>query len=224
MGVGLGSVQLRMAVRAFCVLYGAALLLILAPRMTHGQGAVPVAPDASGRFSASAVDWARFDRLAAIARETPTADRLADVARALRAGVPPEAGHMSPLDWHCLACAWYAYHYPALRGRPYLRADLPALEGEELYALARKGYKIGPEQAARIHARLLSMLGIPAEVVTGLVRGAAIDRRRLGCEPGRHDVDARGHRRLPAGAARRVASRSRVLPVFQRSRRASWRF
>src|SRR3954451_6498407 len=113
--------------RAVYSAMAAALLLVGAPRLVRAQEQVPIAPDAPTHFSAYAVDWSRFDRLAAVARDTAAADRLTDVARALKAGVPPEAGRMSPLDWYCLGSAWHAYHYPSAKGKPYFRTDMSAL-------------------------------------------------------------------------------------------------
>lgn len=175
--MGLGSNRKwRMVQTILLTALIAGLTALGAPRSVCAQEQVPVAPDAPPRFSAYAVDWARFNRLASVARETAASDRLADVARALRASVPPEAGRMSPLDWYCLGSAWHAYHYPVGKGRPYLRTDISALEGEELYTLLRKGYRLGPNDAARINARLLTMLGVPSEALTGLVRDKGIDR------------------------------------------------
>jgi cell wall-associated NlpC family hydrolase len=50
------------------------------------------------------------------------------------------------------------------------------MEGEELYSLQRKGYRLNAEQAARIDSRLLTLLGVPSELMTGLIRGKGVDR------------------------------------------------
>ena len=115
------------------------------------QEEFPIAPDAPTHFAAYSIDWSRFDRLVSIAKETAPADRLSDVARSLRSNVPPEAGRLTPLDLFCLANAWIAYHSPPNSGKPILR-DPGGMEGEELYLLLRKGYRISSEQAVRIDA------------------------------------------------------------------------
>jgi hypothetical protein len=148
--------------------------LLAAPSILPAQEPAPLAPDTAPK-AAAAIDWSRFDRLAAVAKETPDADRLTEVARTLRSNVPGEAGRMSPLDWYCLGTAWCAYHYPVGKGKPLVR-DVSIMEGEQIYAIARKGYRLNAEQAERIHVRLLSMLGVPTEEMTGLVRGSGIDR------------------------------------------------
>ena len=153
---------------ALCIFSGA-------PAVLYAQEQIPVAPDSTPHSVRLVVDWARFDRLAEVARETAASERLTDVARSLKANVPGEAGRLSPLDWYCLGNAWCAYHYPVGKGRPILR-DTSAMEGEEIYALLRKGYRLNAEQSARIHARLLSLLGVPSELMPGLVRGHGVDR------------------------------------------------
>ena len=67
----------------------------------------PLAPDVPLKPNAYSVDWARFGHLAEVARDTPPAERLADVARALKSNVPAEAGNLSPLDWYCLGNGWW---------------------------------------------------------------------------------------------------------------------
>ncbi len=158
--------------RVFPVVAACAILLA-SPRILPAQENAPIAPDSVPKIVA--VDWSRFDRLAAVARETPDADGLREVARSLRSNVPGEAGRMSALDWYCLGTAWCGYHYPAGKGKPLVR-DVSLMEGEQLYAICRKGYKLNGEQAERIHVKLLSMLGVPSEEMTGLVRGSGIDR------------------------------------------------
>ncbi|HLJ57064.1 MAG TPA: C40 family peptidase [Chthonomonadaceae bacterium] len=159
--------------------HGALSALVVAAVLAAGRAAAqekaPPAPDAPPKFSSYAVDWPRFDRLAEIARGTPATERLSDIARALLAAVPPEAGRLTPLDRFCLGAAWSAAHRPPAKGRVYYR-DMSGLEGEELYGLERKGYRIAGEQAARIDARLITMLGVPSEVMTGLVRDSGVDR------------------------------------------------
>ncbi len=161
--------------RAACAALAAVGLFTGVAGRLRAEGAAPVAPDTAPRPSEIRVDWDRFDRLAEVARQTGASDRLTDVARALKGNVPGEAGRLTPLDWYCLGCSWCAYHDSGAKGRAYLR-DASALEGEELYALIRKGYRFDREQAVRIEARLLTMLGVPTEVMTGLVRARSLDR------------------------------------------------
>jgi cell wall-associated NlpC family hydrolase len=149
-------------------------LLVCTPMLLRAQEQVPLAPDATPHSVTFVLDWARFDRLAEVARETAPSEKLTDVARSLKANVPGEAGRMSPLDWYSLGSAWVACHYPAAKGKAIVR-DTSAMEGEELYALLRKGYRLNALQSARIHARLLSLMGVPSELMTGLVRGTGID-------------------------------------------------
>lgn len=139
------------------------------------QEAAPLAPDVFPDGAALHVAWDRFDRLADVARGVEPAPRLSDVARGLQSALPPEAGRLSPLDWYCLGTAWCALHPLNAKGKAIYR-DTSGMVGEEVYALSRQGYRLNDEQATRVHARLLSLLGVPSQVMTGLVRGSEINR------------------------------------------------
>ena len=161
------------------VIFRAFLALVLVTsgvtNLALAQQTAPDAPETPKTGAALKIDWARFDRIVDIARAVAPPAKLTDAVHALRAETPAEAGNLSPLDMRSLGDAWCALSLPIGKGRT-IQQDVSAFAGEDLYALSRKGYRLDREQAARIHARLLSLLGVPSEPVSGLSRGRTIER------------------------------------------------